>query len=66
MSDRCDNLKRKIIKTTDLIEDSLNHSSWRRGFLQNASETEDFESDQKIVKFVVVKKRTESHAEKRT
>jgi RNA polymerase sigma factor (sigma-70 family) len=47
-----------------LIKDSLNHSSWRRGFLQNASETEDSESDPKIVKFVVVKKRTESHAEK--
>src|SRR5205823_6771089 len=29
-----------------------------------ASETEDFESDPKIVKFVVVKKREESHAEK--
>jgi len=52
------------MKTTDLIKDSLNHSSWRRGFLQNASETEDSESDPKIVKFVVVKKRTESHAEK--
>jgi hypothetical protein len=54
------------MKTTDLIKDSLNHSSWRRGFLQDASETEDFESDPKIVKFVVVKKREESHAEKRT
>src|SRR5438094_10111908 len=52
------------MKTTDLIKDSLNHSSWRRGFLPNASETEDSESDPKIVKFVVVKKRTESHAEK--
>lgn len=52
------------MKTTNLIKDSLNHSSWRRGFLQNASETEDSESDPKIVKFVVVKKRTESHAEK--
>jgi len=47
-----------------LIKDSLNHSSWRRGFLQNAPETEDFESDPKVVKFVVVKKRTESRAEK--
>jgi RNA polymerase sigma-70 factor (ECF subfamily) len=47
-----------------LIKDSLNHSPWRRGFLQNASETEDSESDPKIVKFIVVKKRTESHAEK--
>jgi len=56
--------EKEIIKTTDLIKDSLNHSSWRRGFLQNASETEDSESDPKIVKFVVVKKRTESHAEK--
>jgi RNA polymerase sigma-70 factor (ECF subfamily) len=47
-----------------LIKDSLNRSSWRRGFLQNASETEDSESDPKIVKLIVVKKRTESHAEK--
>src|SRR5947208_1762118 len=52
------------MKTTDLIKDSLNHSSWRRGFVQNASETEDSESDPKIVKFVVIKERTESHAEK--
>src|SRR6266536_5124357 len=52
------------MKTTDLIKDSLNHSSGRRGFLQNASETENFESDSKIVKIVVVKKREESHAEK--
>src|SRR5437762_11141457 len=52
------------MKTTDLIKDSLNHSSWRRGFLQDASETEDFESEPKIVKFVVVKKREESHAKK--
>ncbi len=52
------------MKTTDLIKDSLNHSSWRRGFLQDASETEDFESDPKIVNFVVVKKREENHAEK--
>ena len=59
-------LKRKILKTTDLIKDSLNHSSWRRGFLQNASETEDFESDPMIAMFVAVKKREESHAEKRT
>ena len=42
------------MKTADLIKDSLNRSSWQRGFLQNASETEDFE----------VKKREESHAEK--
>jgi RNA polymerase sigma-70 factor (ECF subfamily) len=47
-------LKGKIMKTADLIKDSLNRSSWQRGFLQNASETEDFE----------VKKREESHAEK--
>ena len=52
------------MKTTDLIKDSLNHSSGRRGFFQNASKTEDFESDPKIVKIVVVKKREESHAEK--
>jgi RNA polymerase sigma-70 factor (ECF subfamily) len=58
------NLKRKLSKQLILIKDSLSHSSWRRGFVQNASETEDFESDSKIVKFVVVKKRTESHAEK--
>src|SRR5438034_963293 len=31
---------------------------------EHVCETEDFESDQKIVKFVVVKKREESHAEK--
>jgi RNA polymerase sigma-70 factor (ECF subfamily) len=37
------------MKTTDLIEDSLNQSSWQRGFLQNASETKDFESEPKIV-----------------
>lgn len=42
------------MKTADLIKDSLNRSSWQRGFLQNASETEDFE----------VEKREESHAEK--
>ena len=58
--------KKKNLKTTDLIKESLNHSSWRRGFLQNAFETEDFESDPKIVMFVAVKKREESHAEKRT
>jgi len=52
------------MKTTDLIKDSLKHSSWRRGFLQNASETDDFESDPNMVKFVVVKKREESDAEK--
>jgi RNA polymerase sigma factor (sigma-70 family) len=32
-----------------LIEDSLHQSSWQRGFLQNASETKDFESEPKIV-----------------
>jgi RNA polymerase sigma-70 factor, ECF subfamily len=42
------------METADLIKDSLNRSSWQRGFLQNASETEDSE----------VKKREESHAEK--
>jgi hypothetical protein len=52
--DRCHNLKMKNMRTTDLIKDSLNHSSWRRGFVQNASETENFELDPKIVKFVVV------------
>ena len=52
------------MKTTDLIKDSLNHSFWRRGFLQDASETEDFESAPKVVKLLVVKKREESHAEK--
>ena len=52
------------MRTTDLIKESFNHSSWRGGFLQNASETEDFESDRKTVKFVVVEKREESHAEK--
>jgi RNA polymerase sigma-70 factor, ECF subfamily len=62
--DRCHNLKREIMKATDLIKDSLNHSSWQRGFLQNASETEDFESDPEIAKIAVVKKRVESHAEK--
>ncbi len=39
-------LKRKILKTTDLIKD--------------------FGSRPKIVKFVVVEKREESHVEKRT
>jgi len=52
--DRCHNLKRKNMRTTDLIKDSLNHSSWRRGFVQNASETENFDLDPKIAKFVVV------------
>jgi RNA polymerase sigma-70 factor (ECF subfamily) len=47
--DRYQNLKRRIVKATDLIEDSLNQSSWQRGFLQNASETKDFESEPKIV-----------------
>jgi RNA polymerase sigma-70 factor (ECF subfamily) len=42
------------METADLIKDSLNRPSWQHGFLQNASETEDFE----------VKKREESHAEK--
>src|SRR5207247_6566897 len=56
------NLKRKIIKTTDLIKDSLNHSSWRRGFLQNAPETEDFESEPKVVNFVVLKRHEEDRA----
>ena len=37
------------MKATDLIEDSLNQSSWQRGFLQNASETKDFESEPNIV-----------------
>jgi RNA polymerase sigma-70 factor (ECF subfamily) len=37
------------MKTTDLIKDSLNQSPWQRGFLQNASETKDFESEPKIV-----------------
>src|SRR6187399_1182213 len=27
----------KIMRTTDLIKDSLNHSSWRRGFLPSAA-----------------------------
>jgi RNA polymerase sigma-70 factor, ECF subfamily len=62
--DRHHNLKRKIMEATDFIKDSLNHSSWRRGLLHNASETEDFESDPKIVKFVVLKKRAQTHAEK--
>jgi RNA polymerase sigma-70 factor, ECF subfamily len=38
------------MKTTDLIEDSLNQSPWQRGFLQNASETKDSESEPKIAK----------------
>src|SRR6266446_8265695 len=29
--------ERKIMKTPDLIKDSLNHSSWRRGFLHSAA-----------------------------
>jgi RNA polymerase sigma-70 factor (ECF subfamily) len=37
------------MKTTDLIQDSLNQSPWQRGFLQNASDTKDFESEPKIV-----------------
>jgi RNA polymerase sigma-70 factor (ECF subfamily) len=47
--DRYQNRKRKIMKTTDLIKGSLNRSPWQRGFLQNASETKDFESERKIV-----------------
>ena len=37
------------MKPTDLIEDSFHQSPWERGFLQNASETKDFESEPKIV-----------------
>src|SRR5258705_7050570 len=37
------------MKPTDLIKDSFNESPWQRGFLQNASETKDFESEPKIV-----------------
>ena len=37
------------MKPTDLIKDSFNQSPWQRGFLQNASETKDFESEPKIV-----------------
>jgi RNA polymerase sigma factor (sigma-70 family) len=37
------------MKTTDLIEDSFNQSPCQRGFLENASETKDFESEPKIV-----------------
>jgi RNA polymerase sigma-70 factor (ECF subfamily) len=37
------------MKTIDLIKDSLNQSPSQRGFLQNASETKDFESEPKIV-----------------
>src|SRR6201981_4209640 len=37
------------MKPTDMIQDSLNQSPWQRGFLQNASDTEDFESEPKIV-----------------
>jgi len=54
------------MRTTDLIKESFHHSSWRGGFLQNASETEDFESDPMIVMFVAVKKREERNAKKRT
>jgi RNA polymerase sigma-70 factor, ECF subfamily len=36
------------MKTTDLIKNS-NQSPWQRSFLQNASETTDFESEPKIV-----------------
>jgi RNA polymerase sigma factor (sigma-70 family) len=46
---RYQNLNRKIMKPTDLIKDSFNQSPWQRGFLQNASETKDFESEPKIV-----------------
>ena len=37
------------MKPTDLIKDSFNQSPWQRGFLQNASETKNFESEPKIV-----------------
>ena len=37
------------METADLIKDSLNQSPSQRGFLQNASETKDFESAPKIV-----------------
>src|ERR1700751_4534548 len=37
------------MKPTDLIKDSFNQSPWQRGFLQNASETKDFELEPKIV-----------------
>jgi len=37
------------MKPTDLIKDSFNQSPWQRGFLQNASETKDFELESKIV-----------------
>jgi RNA polymerase sigma-70 factor (ECF subfamily) len=47
--DRYQNLNWKIMKPTDLIKDSFNQSPWQRGFLQNASETKDFESETKIV-----------------
>ena len=50
------------MKTTDLIKDALSHSSWRRGFLQNAPETEDFESEPKVVNFVVIKRHEEDRA----
>src|SRR5205814_9501591 len=56
--------EKENMKTTALIKDSLNHSSCRRGFLQDASDTEDFESAPKVVNFLVVKKREEGHAEK--
>jgi RNA polymerase sigma-70 factor (ECF subfamily) len=47
--DRYQNLNRKILKTIDLIKDPLHPSPWQRSFLQNASETKDFESGPKIV-----------------
>jgi RNA polymerase sigma-70 factor (ECF subfamily) len=37
------------MKPTDLIKDSFNQSPWQRGFLQNASEPKNFESEPKIV-----------------
>ena len=37
------------MKPTDLVKDSFNQSPWQRGFLQNGSETKDFESEPKIV-----------------
>jgi RNA polymerase sigma factor (sigma-70 family) len=41
--------EKEIMETIDLIKDSLNQSPSQRGFLQNASETKDFESEPKIV-----------------
>jgi RNA polymerase sigma-70 factor, ECF subfamily len=44
------------MKTTDLIKDSLNQSPWQRGFLQNASETKDLQSEPKIVELASFEK----------